>query len=166
MSRSTLITAGCGALALALLLFVRGGPTPARSRPAAVVEHTPPSPPPPGPPRAPATSPAAPPFAAAAVAAPGEDEEPPPPTPDQLVPRPERNALTPEELGEQKLASLELIARSIERLEKERTEAARSGDAETARRNQTRIDRLRQRGSQIEQELAAGEPHYGEPGER
>jgi hypothetical protein len=67
------------------------------------------------------------------------------PSPDQISPRPERPDPTPEEGEEARAASLELIERSITRLEEERKRAELAGDAATARRNQIRIDRLRKR---------------------
>src|SRR5690606_13626097 len=87
-----------------------------------------------------------------------EPDEPeellPPPIPDQIAPRPERVEPTPAEIREQKLASLDPIARGIEHLEREREAALKAGDAETARLNVHRIERLRRRGAEIEQELA------------
>lgn len=157
MRRSMLLAAGCAALALTLLVILPRRPAPpqpptaTQAPPNRLASSSATS----APARPPAAAPTVP--DAVAIAAPLETDELPPPTSEQLLPRPERHEPTPAELGAQKLASLELIARSIERLENERLAATRAGDSETARRNAIRIERLRRRGEQLEHELA-GDP--------
>lgn len=153
-----LLAAGSGALALAaLLVFQRGGaaprpsgaarPTQAATQPSAATVPVE---------AAPAAA-ARPVVDVVAIAGSADAGDFPPPTPDQVLPRPERNELAAAERGEQALASLDLIARSIDRLEKERQEAARSGDDATARLNQIRIERLHRRREALEQGLEAAQ---------
>ncbi|MDC0672612.1 hypothetical protein [Nannocystis radixulma] len=89
------------------------------------------------------------------VAAPVEtDDEFPPPTPEPAIARPEPRLTTPDEQREQKRAAFDLVAHSIERLDRERQAAERAGDHETARLDELRIARLRERGEALAQELA------------
>lgn len=156
MKRSTLLVGGLGlgVLGLALLAYLAWRPAPP-SEPALAAalakEETPtPSLPPPTPPHTAVTSP----RASAPEASPDPEANFPVPTRDQIKPRPEKKPATPAELREQKQASLDLIKSSIDRLEKERQSAERTGDGETARRNGIRIERLRKRGEELRQELA------------
>lgn len=79
----------------------------------------------------------------------------PPPSPDQIRPRPEQRAPTAEEQRETRQAAIRLIETSITRLADEGRRAAQAGDSETARRNQLRVERLRKRLTQLQQEAAA-----------
>lgn len=71
------------------------------------------------------------------------------PTPDQIRPRPTRVEATDQDRQDTQAAALDLVVRSIERLEAERVAAERSGDAETAKRNRIRIERLRKRQAEL-----------------
>lgn len=80
----------------------------------------------------------------------------PPPSPDQIKPRPEQREATPEEQRETQKAAQELVESGIAHLENERRQAEQTGDTETARRNQLRIERLRKRLEAFKQQ--AGNP--------
>lgn len=156
MTRSLALVLGVLALALATFLWLRDAPVSShRVAPVASARPTSSSTPRPV---APPPTPHMAPIAADAVPTALEPDEPellPPPTADQIAPRPERVEATPDEVRAQKLASLDLITRGIERLEREREAAARAGDAETARLNVHRIERLRRRSAELEDELAS-----------
>ena len=156
MRRAYLLAAGFGALALAGLVLLRRAPAPPpppASAPATAAPRPASPPAPPG-----AAPPATPVADVVALAASPDETELPPPTPEQILPRPERSEPVPAEVHAQTLASLDLIARSIERLEQERQDAARSGDDDTARRNKIRIERLRVRHEALEQAAALDAP--------
>ena len=78
----------------------------------------------------------------------------PPPSPDQIKPRPEQRGSTPEEQRETQKAAQELVESGIAHLENERRQAEQTGDTETARRNQLRIERLRKRLEVLKQQAA------------
>jgi hypothetical protein len=160
MKRSTLLAGGLGlgVLALALLAYLARRPAPPLEPALATgpAKEEPPTPPlpPPALPRAATASP----RASSPEASPDPEADFPVPTPDQIKPRPERKPATPAELRAQKQASLDLIERSIARLENERQSADRAGDGETARLDQIRIQRLRKRGEALRQELEGPAP--------
>lgn len=98
------------------------------------------------------------PSAAASTAADAGEVDPygmPPPSPDQIRPRPEQRAPTAEEQRETRQAAIRLVETSITRLADEGRRAEQAGDAETSRRNQLRVERLRKRLAQLQQEAAA-----------
>lgn len=171
MKRSMLLAGslGLGVLALALLAYLARRPAPPSEPTLAAApakEETPALPlPPPAPPHAAAASL----RASVPEASPDPEASFPVPTPDQIKPRPERKPATPAELREQTQLSLDLIGRSIDRLEQERQSAERAGDGETARLDQIRIDRLRKRGEALRREVAGPAPATDElpaPGTR
>lgn len=160
MKRSTLLAGGLGlgVLALALLAYLARHPASPSEPTLAAAPAKEETPTPPLPPPAPSHAAAASPRASAPEASPDPEANFPVPTPDQIKPRPERKPATPAELREQKQLSLDLIERSIGRLEKERQSADREGDGETARLDQIRIDRLRKRGEALRREVAGPAP--------
>lgn len=108
-------------------------------------------------PAAPARSAPPPPVNAAAAVSARAETDPygmPPPSPDQIRPLPERPVATPEDHLATRRAARELVEHGIARLEKEGQAAAQAGDAESARRNELRIARLRQRLATLRQEAA------------
>jgi hypothetical protein len=70
---------------------------------------------------------------------------------------------TPEEQRETQKAAQELVETGIARLENERRQAEQTGDTETARRNQLRIERLRKRLEVLKQQ--AGQAPAGQTSE-
>ena len=160
MKRSTLLAVGLGlgVLVLALLAYLARRPAPPSEPALAATLAKQETPTPPLPPPAPPLGAAASPLVSAPESSPDPEANFPEPTPDQIKPRPERKPATPAELREQKQVSLDLIERSIDRLEKERQSAERAGDGETARLDQVRIERLRKRGKALRQELAGPAP--------
>jgi hypothetical protein len=82
----------------------------------------------------------------------------PPPSPDQIKPRPEQRASTPQEQRETRQAAIRLVETSITRLLDEGRRAEQAGDGETARRNQIRVERLRKRLEQLQREAASPAP--------
>lgn len=110
------------------------------------------APPPPVAPRpSPTPSPA---QAPPATASEPDPEGLPPPSPDQVKPRPEQRGSTPAEQRETQKAAQELVESGITHLENERRQAEQTGDTETARRDQLRIERLRKRLEVLKQEAA------------
>lgn len=85
-------------------------------------------------------------------------ELPEPPTEDEILARPERQPVTPEEQRAQRQASIDLLDRHIERLEAEQKAAEASGDTRTADRNRIRVARMRERRAALAAEQAAGSP--------
>ncbi|MFO0579446.1 MAG: hypothetical protein U1A78_36060 [Polyangia bacterium] len=79
----------------------------------------------------------------------------PPPSEDQIRPRPEQRAPTADEQRQTRQAAIRLVETSITRLADEGRRAEQAGDSETARRNQLRVERLRKRLTQLQQEAAA-----------
>lgn len=83
---------------------------------------------------------------------------PAPPSGDEIAARPERRPTTPEARQDTRQAALELVERSIERLEDERRQAEAAGDTRAAERNRLRIERLRQRRDVLAAELEQAAP--------
>lgn len=105
----------------------------------------------------PARSSSPPPASAAAASAASAETDPygmPPPSPDQIRPLPEPPVVTQQAHLATRQAARELVEHGIARLEKESQAAAQAGDAESARRNELRIARLRQRLATLKQEAA------------
>lgn len=93
--------------------------------------------------------------------APPEDDAvslPPPPPEDEIALRPEREAATAEDRRATQQAALELVDRSIERLEAEGRQAEAAGDTRAAERNRVRVERLRQRRDALAAELEQASP--------
>lgn len=113
------------------------------------------------PPAAPPTAPRSltPPAATPAPAPPEASAEAdpygmPPPSPDQIRPVPEAPVITPQDHQRTRQAARELVESGIARLTDEGRRAELAGDAETARRNQLRVARLRKRLEMLQQEAA------------
>ncbi len=112
---------------------------------------------------APAAPPPAPQAAAPATPAASSEVDPygmPPPSPEQIRAVPEPRAITEQEHRQTQQAARELVEQGIARLAAQAQEAARSGDRETAQRNQLRVARLRRRLAELQQQTvpAPGQP--------
>jgi HAMP domain-containing protein len=143
------------AVALVALLVVWLRPSrPLKALPEETAEQA--APPPPAEPRPPSVPPpAAPPPAPGPTSTEADPYGMPKPSSAEVRPRPDQRPATPEEQKETQKAAQELVESGIARLESERRQAEQTGDTETARRNQIRIERLRKRLETLKQEAAA-----------